>query len=48
MSESINNENNFKRYIDDFFDNLELYDDHRKKHNYKSLLKAGMQVSYIH
>ena len=43
MSEIID-EHNFKKYIDDFFDNLELYDDHRKKHNYKSLLKAGIDV----
>lgn len=31
---------NFKQYIDDFFDDLRLYDDFHNGHHYKDLLKA--------
>ena len=37
-------ENDLKNYIDDFFDNLELYDDKYNDHHYKILLKAGIDV----
>lgn len=37
-------ENNFKQYIDDFFDNLELYEDKYNDHHYKSILKASIDV----
>ena len=37
-------ENNLKEYIDNFFDNLVLYDDKYNGHNYKGLLKAGIDV----
>lgn len=37
-------ENNLKEYIEDFFDELVLYDDHHNNHNYKDLLKAGIDV----
>ena len=37
-------ENNLKSYIDNFFDNLVLYDDKYNGHNYKGLLKAGIDV----
>lgn len=33
-----------KKYIDDFFDELVLYDDYYNNHNYKDLLKAGIDV----
>ena len=33
-------EDNFKNYINDFFNDLELYDDIHNGHNYKDLLKA--------
>ena len=33
-------DDNFKRYIDDFFKHLQLYDDLHNGHNYKDLLKA--------
>ena len=35
---------NLKTYIDDFFENLELYDDYHNGHHYKGLLKAGIDV----
>lgn len=38
------NENNLKEYINDFFDNVELYDDYHNGHNYKGLLKASIEV----
>ena len=37
-------ENNLKTYIDDFFDDLELYDDKYNGHHYKGLFKAGIDV----
>ncbi len=37
-------ENNFRIYIDRFFDNLTLYDDYKNGHYYKDLLKAGIDV----
>lgn len=37
-------EKDLKNYIDDFFDNLELYDDKYNNHHYKILLKAGIDV----
>ncbi|MEE1336935.1 RyR domain-containing protein [Methanobrevibacter sp.] len=33
-----------KEYIDDFFNQLELYDDYHNGHHYKGLLKAGIDV----
>ena len=38
------NGNNLRSYINDFFDDLVLYDDYYNKHNYKGLLKAGIDV----
>ena len=38
------NENNLRDYIDNFFDNLILYDDYKNGHYYKDLLKAGIDV----
>ncbi len=35
---------NLERYIDKFFDNLELYDDYKNGHYYKDLLKAGIDL----
>jgi hypothetical protein len=35
---------NLGKYIDDFFDDLELYDDKYNGHYYKGLLKAGIDV----
>ena len=35
-------ENNLKPYIDDFFNELELYDDYKNGHNYKDLLHASV------
>jgi hypothetical protein len=37
-------ENNFQRYIDEFFDGLELFDDEDGRHNYKDILKSGIDV----
>ena len=37
-------DNNLGKYIDDFFNDLELYDDKYNGHNYKGLLKAGIDV----
>ena len=36
-------EGNLKKYVDDFFDMVELYDD-RKGHNYKDLLQAAVNI----
>ena len=41
-------ENNLKKYVDDFFDSLELYDDYKNGHNYKSLLTAAIDVFLEH
>ena len=35
-------ENNLKQYIDEFFNDLELYDDYTNGHNYKDLLHASV------
>ncbi|MBQ6219652.1 MAG: hypothetical protein IJJ47_07975 [Methanosphaera sp.] len=35
---------NLKQYVDEFFDNLTLYDDYKNHHDYKKLLKAGIDV----
>lgn len=37
-------ENNLRQYIDEFFDELVLYDDYYNGHYYKMLLKAGIDV----
>lgn len=37
-------ENNLRQYINDFFDDLVLYDDYYNGHYYKMLLKAGIDV----
>ena len=37
-------ESNLKSYVDDFFDDLVLYDDYHNHHDYKGLLKAGIDV----
>ncbi|MBR4447119.1 RyR domain-containing protein [Methanobrevibacter sp.] len=37
-------DNNLGKYIDEFFNNLELYDDKYNNHHYKGLLKAGIDV----
>lgn len=47
MSEQINTDN-FQIYIDSFFSDLKLYDDYRKKHDYKSLLKAAIDAFLQH
>lgn len=36
--------NNFKRYIDEFFENIVLYNDELNNHHYKDLLKASIDV----
>ena len=38
------NKDNFRRYIDEFFEKLELYDDIHNGHYYKDLIKAGIDV----
>ena len=43
MSEEMNIYN-FKNYIDDFFNDLELYDDYDGRHDYKGILKASIDV----
>ena len=43
MSEELNIYN-FKNYIDDFFNDLELYDDYDGRHDYKGILKASIDV----
>ena len=37
-------ENNLKKYIDDFFDNITLYDDYYNNHHYKNLLKESISI----
>ena len=37
-------ESNLKSYVDDFFNDLILYDDYHNHHDYKGLLKAGIDV----
>lgn len=37
-------ESSLKNYIDDFFNELVLYDDYYNEHHYKDLLKAGIDV----
>ena len=39
-------ENNLRKYVDDFFDELVLYDDYNNGHYYKDLLKAGIDVFF--
>ena len=36
--------NNIKEYVDDFFKDLNLFDDYMNGHDYKSLLKSGIDV----
>ncbi len=36
--------NNIKEYVDDFFKDLVLFDDYVNNHDYKSLLKSGIDV----
>lgn len=38
--------NNLRKYVDDFFDELVLYDDYNNGHYYKDLLKAGIDVFF--
>ena len=44
MVEQTVREDNFKIYIDNFFNDLKLYDDYKGKHDYKGLLKASIDV----
>lgn len=37
-------DNNLKHYVDDFFKDLELYDDYKNDHDYKSILTAAIDV----
>ena len=39
-------ESDLKSYVNDFFQDLVLYDDYHNNHNYKGLLKAGIDVFY--
>lgn len=41
-------ENNLKTYVDEFFKDLELYDDYKNGHSYKSLLTAAIDVFFEH
>ena len=41
-------ENNLRQYVDDFFEELVLYDDYHNGHYYKMLLKAGIDVFFDH
>lgn len=41
-------ENNLRQYIDEFFDELVIYDDYYNNHYYKMLLKAGIDVFLDH
>ena len=43
MEENVGKDN-FRKYIDEFFDRLELYDDINNGHHYKDLIKAGIDV----
>ena len=36
--------NNLKKYIDNFFNDIELYDDYRNGHGYKGLLKSSIDM----
>ena len=36
--------NNLKRYVDDFFANLEMHEDYKNNHIYKDILKASIDV----
>lgn len=38
---------NLRKYVNDFFDELVLYDDYYNDHYYKDLLKAGIEVFLI-
>ena len=38
--------NNLKKYVDDFFKDLELYDDYRNGHDYKRLLTSAIDVFF--
>ena len=38
------NSQSILQYLDDFFDKLELYDDYRNGHHYKSILKSSIDV----
>ncbi|WP_406534768.1 RyR domain-containing protein [Methanobrevibacter sp.] len=40
-------ENSLKKYVDDFFEDLVLYDDYMNGHYYKDLLKAGIDVFLV-
>ena len=40
------NKNNFRKYVDDFFNELVLYDDYHNGHYYKDLLKTGIDVFF--
>ena len=35
---------NLKKYVDDFFNNLVLFDDNRNNHKYKGILKASIDL----
>ncbi|WP_407375887.1 RyR domain-containing protein [Methanobrevibacter sp.] len=37
-------ENDLQKYVDNFFENLVLYDDQKNGHHYKDLFKAGIDV----
>ena len=41
-------QNNLKKYINDFFAGLTLYDDYKNGHHYKDLLKASIDVFLEH
>ena len=38
------NSKDISGYVDDFFDNLELYDDYYNNHHYKGLLKSAIDI----
>ena len=38
--------NNLKKYVDDFFKDLELYDDYKNDHDYKRLLTSAIDVFF--
>ena len=44
MSEDTQMTDKFKGYIDDFFNDLELYDDYKNEHDYKGILKSAIDV----
>lgn len=39
-------ENSLRKYVDDFFEDLVLYDDYHNGHYYKDLLKVGIDVFF--